>query len=42
MRLRSVRSSGHKITVRDAEMRAVNLHGDEFHPEWNYSIKPKP
>ncbi|MGH2893547.1 MAG: ISAzo13 family transposase [Solirubrobacteraceae bacterium] len=30
-----------KITVRDAEMKAVNLHGDAFHPEWNYSIKPK-
>ena len=30
-----------KITVPDAEMRAVNLHGDKFHPEWNYSIKPK-
>ena len=21
---------------------AVNLYGDEFHPEWNYTIKPKP
>jgi DDE family transposase len=30
-----------KIKVRDAEIRAVNLHGDAFHPEWNYSIKPK-
>jgi hypothetical protein len=31
-----------KIKIRDAEIKAVNLHGDEFHPEWNYSIKPKP
>jgi hypothetical protein len=30
-----------KIKVRDAELKAVNLHGDAFHPEWNYSIKPK-
>jgi len=29
------------IKVRDAELKAVNLHGDAFHPEWNYSIKPK-
>ena len=29
------------IKVRDAELKAVNLHGDTFHPEWNYSIKPK-
>jgi Rhodopirellula transposase DDE domain len=30
-----------KIKVKDTEINAVNLHGDEFHPEWNYSIKPK-
>jgi hypothetical protein len=30
-----------KIKVPDAELKAVNLHGDEFHPEWNYRIKPK-
>ena len=30
-----------KIKVPDAELNAVNLHGDEFHPEWNYTIKPK-
>jgi hypothetical protein len=30
-----------KITVRDDEIKAVNLHGDVFHPEWNYTIKPK-
>ena len=29
------------IKVRDAELKAVNLHGDTFHPERNYSIKPK-
>ena len=30
-----------KIRVPDAEIAAVNLHGDVFHPEWNYTIKPK-
>ena len=30
-----------KIKVPDAELKAINLHGDEFHPEWNYRIKPK-
>ena len=30
-----------KVKVSDAELKAVNLHGDEFHPEWNYTIKPR-
>jgi hypothetical protein len=30
-----------KIRVPDDEIKAVNLHGDQFHPEWNYTIKPK-
>ena len=30
-----------KIRVPDTELRAVNLHSDEFHPEWNYRIKPQ-
>jgi len=30
-----------KIRVSDAELDAVNLHREEFHPEWNYSIKPR-
>jgi Rhodopirellula transposase DDE domain len=30
-----------KINVPDTEIKAVNLHGDKFHPEWNYTIKPK-
>jgi Rhodopirellula transposase DDE domain len=30
-----------KIRVPDKEIEAVNLHRDEFHPEWNYTIKPK-
>ena len=28
------------IKVTDAQLAAVNLHGDSFHPEWNYTIKP--
>jgi hypothetical protein len=30
-----------KIKVPDTEINAVNLQGDKFHPEWNYTIKPK-
>jgi hypothetical protein len=30
-----------KIRVSDTEMAAVNLHPEAFHPEWNYSIKPR-
>jgi hypothetical protein len=30
-----------KIRVPDNEIQAVNLHVDQFHPEWNYTIKPK-
>ena len=30
-----------KIRVPDDVIAAVNLHGDAFHPEWNYTIKPK-
>jgi len=29
------------IKVSDAEMDALNICGDEFHPECNYSIKPR-
>ena len=31
-----------KIRVPDDEIKAVNLHGDAFHPDWNYTIRPKP
>jgi hypothetical protein len=30
-----------KIRVTNAELAAVNLHREEFHPDWNYSIKPR-
>ncbi len=29
------------IKVTDTELAAVNLHGDPFHPEWNYTINPR-
>jgi len=29
-----------KIAVSDAELAAVNLTRDDFHPEWNYSVSP--
>ena len=28
------------IKVSDAEMAALNIEGDTFHPEWNYTISP--
>jgi transposase len=30
-----------KIKVSDAELAVVQLEGHRFHPEWNYSIKPR-
>lgn len=27
-----------EIKVTDEELAAVNLYGDEFHPNWNYTI----
>ena len=30
-----------KIKVTDAQLATVHLHGDPFHPEWNYTIKPR-
>ena len=29
------------IKVSDAEMQALDITGDAFHPEWNYTIKPR-
>jgi hypothetical protein len=29
------------IQVSDAEMEKLNIAGDDFHPEWNYSISPR-
>ena len=31
-----------KIVVSEEELAAVNLKGDDFHPEWNYTISPTP
>lgn len=30
------------IKVSDAEMATLNIQGDDFHPEWNYTIAPRP
>ena len=30
-----------KIKITDAQLAAVQLSGDPFHPEWNYTIKPR-
>lgn len=35
------RSYDKGIKVSDAEMAMLNLTGDDFHPEWNYTIKPR-
>jgi hypothetical protein len=29
------------IKVSDAEMQALDIEGDTFHPEWNYTIRPR-
>ncbi len=29
------------IKVSDAEMATLNIKGDSFHPEWNYTISPR-
>jgi hypothetical protein len=29
------------IKITDAEMKRLNIHGEAFHPEWNYSVKPR-
>ena len=29
------------IKVSDAEMATLNISGDDFHPEWNYTIAPR-
>jgi len=31
--------TGKKIT--DEQIKQLNLQGDDFHPEWNYTIKPQ-
>ena len=30
------------IKVSDAEMASLNIETDPWHPEWNYTIKPRP
>ena len=30
------------VKVSNAEMASLNITGDEFHPEWNYTINPRP
>ena len=30
------------IKVSDAEMAALDIRGDTFHPEWNYTLHPRP
>jgi hypothetical protein len=29
-----------ELVVTDEQLAAVNLEGDAFHPEWNYTISP--
>ena len=28
------------IKISKAQMRCLDITGDQFHPEWNYTIKP--
>jgi hypothetical protein len=36
------RSYAKGIKVTDAEMATLNIEGDPWHPEWNYTVKPRP
>jgi hypothetical protein len=36
----NIYAKGLKVT--QAEMAALNIQGSDFHPEWNYTIAPKP
>ena len=29
------------VKVSNAEMASLNIAGDQFHPEWNYTIRPR-
>jgi Rhodopirellula transposase DDE domain len=29
------------IKITDAEMKRLNIQGEAFHPEWNYSVRPR-
>ena len=29
------------IRIKKAEMKLLDIKGDAFHPEWNYTIKPR-
>jgi hypothetical protein len=29
------------IKISDKEMKQLNIEGDEFHPDWNYTIRPQ-
>jgi hypothetical protein len=30
------------MKVSDEEMASLNIQRDKFHPEWNYTISPRP
>jgi len=30
------------IKITDAEIEALDILGDAFHPEWNYTVHPRP
>ncbi len=29
------------VKVSDAEMASLHITGDDFHPEWNYTVNPR-
>jgi hypothetical protein len=35
------RSYSKGIKVTKAAMKSLNITGDQFHPEWNYTIRPQ-
>ena len=41
MRPRSANLPQKGIKVSDAEMQRLEITGDTFHPEWNYTVRPR-
>ena len=36
----AIEKKGRKVS--NVDMAALDITGDSFHPEWNYTIKPRP
>jgi hypothetical protein len=39
---RTTPSSSRRSSAWKAQMKCLDITGDQFHPEWNYTIRPRP